>query len=154
MNMYDIIIISTLFLIIGFIIYVIAFIGKQLTKELKRKRELEEVILYSNVLNNSSDIYEILDSNINEHINEYKIFHPDEFEKSIISNDQQIKLIKEISADIIANMSPAFFNQLSMIFNPRKENIHKMITTRVTLAIISLVADNNNNYNYYDDNEE
>jgi hypothetical protein len=153
MDMYDIIIISILFLIIGFIIYVIAFIGKQLTAELKQKRELEEVILYSNVFNNSNDIYVALDSIINEHINEYKIFHPDEFEKSIISSDQQIKLIKEISTDIITDMSPAFFSQLSLIFNPKKENIHKMITTRVTLAIISLVA-GNNNYNYYDDNEE
>jgi hypothetical protein len=148
----SIIIISILSILAIAIIGCIIFIGYEVNEELKKRRKLQEVALYSEMFKNVSSVYELLDSYINERFNEYKLFHPDIFEKGILNNTQQNTLTKEISVDVIDNMSPAFYNQLTLIFNPNKEKIQKLINTRVAMAVIAESLDlNTNNQNLFGD---
>lgn len=141
----SIIIISILAILAVAIIGCLIFIGYQIDMELKKKRKLQEVALYSEMFKNVSSVYELLDSYINERLGEYKIFHSAMFEKGTLNNAQQNVVAKEVTIDVIESMSPAFYTQLTLIFNPNKEKIQRLINNRVVMAVIAETLNLNGN---------
>ena len=119
------------------IIGTIIFIGIELDKELKRKRKLQEVMVYADMFRNTTSIYELLDSYINELFDEYRVFNSEMFQKGILSNAEQTKIVKDITVNVIETISPAFYNQLSLVFNPDKQKLQSMINNRVVMAILA-----------------
>lgn len=136
MNTESIVIIIILLVLTAAIIGCFIFIGRRLTNELAKKRKLQEIMLYTEMFKNVGGIYDLLDSYINEKFAEYKIFNADKFEKAL-TNVQQNEIAKELTVDILDTMSPAFYTQLTLIFNPNKEKIHKLVNDRVVMAIIA-----------------
>lgn len=117
------------------------FLGNQISQELKKRRRLQEVALYADMLRNTSNIYELLDSYITEKLEEYKIFNQEMFSKSTLTNAQQTQIARDVTVDIIDTMSPAFYSQLSVIFNPDTEKLQKLINNRVVMAVIVMTLE-------------
>jgi len=111
-------------------------------KELKKRRKLQEIALYSEMFRNITGIYDLLDSYIQERLNEYRIFNPDIFERGVLSNAQQAKIIKDVTVDVLYNMSPAFYSQLALVFDPNKEKIQKIVNNRVLMAVLGWNLEN------------
>lgn len=142
MSKESIIIIVLISVVLAAILGCIIFIGTQVAFELKSKRKLQEIALYSELFSNTNKIYELLDSYIQERFNEYKIFHIELTEKNITSAEQT-KIVKELTMDILDTMSPAFYRQLTLVFNPDIEKITKLINNRVIMAVLDFSVENN-----------
>lgn len=119
------------------IITALIFIGFQISHELRKRRKIQEVVVYADMLRNTSNIYELLDSYINEKLTEYKIFNPDMFERAL-NNTTQTELSRDLTVDVLDTISPAFYSQLTLIFNPDPIKIQKLINNRVVMAVIAL----------------
>lgn len=142
MSIEYILILILLGIITTVIVGCIIFIGFQIVKELKKRRKLQEIALYSEMFRNITGIYDLLDSYIQERLNEYRIFNPDIFERGVLSNAQQAKIIKDVTVDVLYNMSPAFYSQLALVFDPNKEKIQKIVNNRVLMAVLGWNLEN------------
>lgn len=136
MKLEAIIIIVILSVLLLVILGCIAFIALQVREELSKSRKLDEIFLYSEMFKDITNIYDLLDSYINERFAEYKIFNPDKFNK-VMTNVQQTEVAKTLSIDVLDRMSPAFYSQLTLVFNPDNNKIHELIYNRVVMAIIA-----------------
>lgn len=113
------------------------FIGIQISRELSKRRKIQEVVVYADMLRNTTSIYELLDSYITERLEEYKIFNPTVFEGSL-NNSMQTQISRDLTVDVLDTMSPAFYSQLTLIFNPDPVKIQKLINNRVVMSVIAL----------------
>ena len=115
------------------------FLGQQISEDLKKKRKLHEIEVYNQVYMNTEGIYNLLDSYINERLDEYRVFHSDLFAgKSKLTDTEQTKISKDITIDVIETMSPSFYIQLTLVFNPNKDKIYEIIHNRVVMAFVAM----------------
>lgn len=112
-------------------------VGVMIYNELSKRRKLHELAIYGDLLRNSSDIYEILDKFIDERLSEYRIFNINLF-SATLSDAMQTKITKEVTIDVVENISPILYNQLTLVINPDRERILRLINTRVMMAVVSL----------------
>lgn len=106
-----------------------------------RQLYIEETKAHNDLIMSTGSIYDVLDNTIAQYINEDRIFHPyamDEY----LPEEEQNRIIKEVSTKIIEEMSPIFYNQLACYFD--KEKITDIITRRVIVIVVGITAEINN----------
>jgi hypothetical protein len=107
------------------------------TKYLEKVTRIKELSMYNNMFGNLDSAYGLLDSYIDQIFTEYQIFHQDIFSKPSLSNDDQTKIAKELTTQILDTMSPAFYSELALIFNTNREKLIKIVNNRVIMTIIN-----------------
>lgn len=132
----SIILIITLIVIISIAI----FVAFQVSKELERKRKLNELLTYSSIYNSMESFEEKLNEFVSGKIDEYRAFNSQVFD-DYINDKTQKTIIKTITVDILTTISPALLAQLSIVYN--RNMLDEIINKKVTLGVIALVVENN-----------
>lgn len=106
----------------------------------ERQAYIEETKAHNELFTTTGSIYTIMDETIAQYINEDRIFHPystDEY----LPEDEQQRIVTEVSTKILEEMSPIMYNQLACFFD--KDKITEIITRRVLTTVIGLSAEIN-----------
>ena len=107
-----------------------------------RQLYLQEIKADNDLFSSTGAIYNILDDLIAQYINEDRIFNPYSID-DYLPEDEQNRIVKDVTTKIIEEMSPILYNQLSCYFD--KDKIMDVITRRVLVIVIGLTAEINNN---------
>lgn len=107
-----------------------------------RQLYLQEIKADNDLFSSTGAIYNILDDLIAQYINEDRIFNPYSID-DYLPEDEQNRIVKDVTTKIIEEMSPILYNQLSCYFD--KDKIMDVITRRVLVIVIGLTAEVNNN---------
>jgi hypothetical protein len=113
---------------------------QQREKFRERQLYLEETKVHNELFNNTQNIYAILDQYIVEYINEDRLFNGYSTNE-YINEEEQNRIIKDVSTKILEEMSPIFYNQLSCYFD--KDAIVNIVTRRVISIVIGIVVEAN-----------
>lgn len=89
----------------------------------------------------SSNINEKLDLMIQQCFDEYTILNLAFKSDFYITEEEEIKINKEISHIVAERLSPAFINQLSLLYN--EEAIYDVVSKRVFFMVTNFVMDHN-----------
>lgn len=124
-----------------------------LYKQLKKKNKLDELRTYREIYENEFDnLNNILDSFIEEKLNEYRIFNQDTF-SDYISDKMEEDILRGVMRLCLEDLSPILISQISIIYN--KDNIDSILYKHVTLAVAAAVIENNKEWTYIGaDNKE
>jgi hypothetical protein len=111
-----------------------------MNKNLKNKYDLE---LFKAKMEASRDpeIFNLLDNLILERVERYRILKIEPFELKYINENAQKEMIKEISKDVIMNISPSLFTRIGLVYN--EDLIGRLITEKVSIHTIEIVSENN-----------
>lgn len=107
-----------------------------------RQLYLQEIKADNDLFSSTGAIYNILDDLIAQYINEDRIFNPYSID-DYLPEEEQNRIVKDVTTKIIEEMSPILYNQLSCYFD--KDKIMDVITRRVLVIVIGLTAEVNNN---------
>lgn len=100
--------------------------------------------LYSLRYKLNKDDLALLDTIINESLNEYKILNF-EYENNIyIKEDEINKMVASVLKNVLTKMSPLFLDKLSYIYN--KNVLEDEILKKVRFSVLAYVTEVNGNY--------
>ena len=100
--------------------------------------------LYSLRYKLNKDDLALLDTIINESLNEYKILNF-EYENNIyIKEDEINKMVASVLKNVLTKMSPLFLDKLSYIYN--KNVLEDEILKKVRFSVLEYVTEVNGNY--------
>lgn len=105
-----------------------------------RQAYIDETKAHNELFMSTGSIYQIMDEAIAQYISEDRIFNPYDT-NDYLSEDEQQRIIKDVSTKIISEMSPILYNQLACFFN--KDSINEIITRRVITTVVGLAVNIN-----------
>lgn len=119
----------------------LCFFLHSILKEMKQKRNLEQLKLNLNYEVKDQD-FTLLDRLIQENMQAYEIYHAEELNKSYINTEMQNKMIEDLLKTTILRISPIYMNKLSYIYNV--EHIEDIILDKIKLVVINYTVEYNN----------
>ena len=120
----------------------IIFVLVNLNKNIKTKRQFEEMKFNYEVEPKETD-FMIIDNLIQDNLAEYRILKLESVEKLYINEETQNKIFEYVLRKVMYQLSPIYLQKLSYIYNPDKLN--EIIAQKINLHILDYTVEVNGN---------
>ena len=118
-----------------------AIIFSKVINEMKMRRQHKEIVDYSTMYYNLSNMDNILNEFIIARFEDYQIKNVEKFNSEYINEAMQNEITSELLASVMETMSPLLKRQLCLIYST--DVIDQIIADRVIMIVMSHVIDNN-----------